>query len=303
MSPHHWKGTVVNETVRESRVVITGATSGIGKAAALELARQGARLTIVCRDEDKGRATVAELRDAVPGLSADVVRCDLADLESVRRAGCELVDRYDDIDVLINNAGVNDTQSSLTADGFDHMMASNYLGPFLLTRLVLDRVRSATPARIVVVGSEAHRMAGPFDPERFEDLGRYGPFNNNLAYGRTKLLDLLFTNELARRLEGTGVTANSVCPGLVATNLIDMGPVRPIMEAAARTPFVNTPAEGARLVVRLATDPKLIAVTGRFYTTTPGMRLIPPVPAMRDVGLQGRIWERTERLVGLTPAA
>jgi NAD(P)-dependent dehydrogenase (short-subunit alcohol dehydrogenase family) len=289
-------------TIRDARVVITGATSGIGRAAALELARQGARVTIVCRDTDKGAATVAELRDAVPGLSADVVRCDLADLESVRRAGFELVDRYDTIDVLINNAGVNDTEASLTVDGFDHMMASNYLGPFLLTRLVLDRVKAAAPSRIVVVGSEAHRMAGPFDPERFEDLGRYGPVNNTPAYGRTKLLDQLFTNELARRLEGTGVTANSVCPGLVATNLVDMGPLRPIVQAAARTPFVNTPAEGARLVVRLATDPKLEGVTGRFYTTTPGMRLLPPVPAMLDTRLQRRVWERTEVLVGLTPA-
>ena len=99
-------------------------------------------------------------------------------------------------------------------------------------------------------------MAAPFDPDRFEELGRYGPMNNNLAYGRTKLLDQLFTNELARRLEGTGVTANSVCPGFVATNLVDMGPLRPIMQAATRTPFVNTPAEGARLVVRLADRPQ-----------------------------------------------
>jgi len=247
-----------------------------------------------------GAATVARLRDTVPGLAADVVRCDLADLESVRRAGYELVDRYDAIDVLINNAGVNDTQSSLTAEGFDHMMASNYLGPFLLTRLVLDRVKAAAPSRIVIVGSEAHRMALPFDPDRFEDLGAYGTVNNNLAYGRTKLLDQLFSNELARRLEGTGVTANSVCPGLVATNLVDMGPMRPIMEIATRTPLVNTPEQGARLVVRLAADPKLEGVTGRFYTTTPGMRLLPPVPAMLDANLQQRIWERTEQLVGLT---
>ena len=290
-------------TVRDARVVITGATSGIGQAAGLELARQGARLTIVCRNGDKGTATVAELRDAVPALSADIIVCDLSDLASVRRAGQELTERYDGIDVLINNAGVSDTHSSRTADGFDHMMASNYLGPYLLTRLVLDRVKAASPSRIVVVGSEAHRMAGLFDPERFEDLGPYGPMNNNLAYGRTKLLDQLFTNELARRLNGTAVTANSVCPGFVATNLVDMGPLRPLIEAATRTPFVNTPAEGARLVVRLATDPALEGVTGRFYTTTPGMNLLPPVPAMLDAGLQRRIWERTERLVGLTPAA
>jgi NAD(P)-dependent dehydrogenase (short-subunit alcohol dehydrogenase family) len=284
-------------------VVITGATSGIGQATALELARQGARLTIVCRNTDKGSATVAELRDAVPGLSADVVRCDLADLDSVRRAGFELVDRYDAIDVLINNAGVNATQWSTTPEGFDHMMASNYLGPFLLTRLVLERVKAGAPSRIVVVGSEAHRLAGPLDAERFEDLGRYGAMNNNVAYGRTKLLDQLFTIELARRLEGTGVTANSVCPGLVATNLVDMGPLRPLMQAATRTPFVSTPAEGARLVVRLATDPELESVSGRFYTSTPGMRLLPPVPAMLDTRLQQRIWERTEELVGWSPDA
>ena len=262
-------------SVRDARVVITGATSGIGQAAGLELARQGARLTIVCRNGDKGSATVAEFRDAVPALSADLILCDLSDLASVRRAGQELTERYDGIDVLINNAGVSDTQSSRTADGFDHMMSSNYLGPYLLTRLVLDRVKAAAPSRIVVVGSEAHRMAGLFDPERFEDLGPYGPMNNNLAYGRTKLLDQLFTNELARRLNGTGVTANSVCPGFVATNLVNMGPLRPLIEAATRTPFVNTPAEGARLVVRLATDPALEGVTGRFYTTTPGMNLLP----------------------------
>jgi NAD(P)-dependent dehydrogenase (short-subunit alcohol dehydrogenase family) len=289
-------------TVRDARVVITGATSGIGKAAALELARQGARLTIVCRNESKGIATAAELREAVPGSSADIVLCDLADLASVRRAGHELAERYDAIDVLINNAGVNDAQSAQTEDGFDHMMASNYLGPFLLTRLVLERVKAAAPARIVVVGSEAHRMASPFRPERLEDLGRYSPMNSNPAYGRTKLLDMLFTNELARRLAGTGVTANSVCPGLVATNLVDTGPLHFLMEAAARTPFVNTPAQGARLVVRLAADPKLEGVTGRFYTTTPGMRLVPPVPALGDTALQARVWERTEQLVGLAPA-
>lgn len=119
-------------TVRDARVVITGATSGIDKAVALELLRQGARSTIVCRDEQKGASTVAELRAAVPDASVEIVLGDLADLAAVRRAGAELVERYEAIDVLINNAGVNDTQSSRTVDGFDHMMASNYLGPYLL---------------------------------------------------------------------------------------------------------------------------------------------------------------------------
>ena len=282
--------------------LVTGSTSGIGLGIAEKFASLGANIVL----NGLGRLDDIEAaRSRLESTHRVKVRYDPADMTDapaieamIRKAQAE----FGAIDVLVNNAGVNDTESSLTVDGFDHMMASNYLGPFLLTRLVLDRVKAAAPSRIVVVGSEAHRMAGPFDPERFEDLGRYGPVNNNLAYGRTKLLDQLFTNELARRLEGTGVTANSVCPGLVATNLVDMGPLRPIMQAAARTPFVNTPAEGARLVVRLATDPKLEGVTGRFYTTTPGMRLLPPVPAMLDTRLQRRIWERTEALVGLTPA-
>src|SRR5205823_3406794 len=109
------------------------------------------------------------------------------------------------------------------------------------------------------------------------------------AYGRTKLLDMLWAAELARRLEGTGVTANSVCPGLVATNLVDLGPLRALAEAATRTPLMNTPEQGARLVIRLAADPEMEGVTGRFFTTTPGMNLMPPVAGMRDRALQRRL--------------
>ena len=172
------------------RVVITGATSGIGRATALELARRGASLAIVCRNRGKGEATVAEIEAAVPGASAELVEGDLADLASVRKAAQELRDRYDHIDVLINNAGVHAVAPRLTLDGFDHMLASNYLGPFLLTNLLLDRVTAAAPARVIVVGSEAHRLAGRLHPERFEDLGDFGLLGSFRAYGRTKLLDL-----------------------------------------------------------------------------------------------------------------
>ena len=280
--------------------MITGATSGIGRAAALELARRGASLVIVCRNRGKGETTVAEIEQAVPGASADLVEGDLADLASVRNAAQELRDRYDHIDVLINNAGVHAVAPRLTLDGFDHMLASNYLGPFLLTNLLLDRVTAAAPARVIVVGSEAHRIAGRLHPERFEDLGDFGLLRSFRAYGRTKLLDILFAAELARRLAGTGVTANSLCPGTVATNLYgQMRALRAIAPAVSRIPLVRTAEQGARMTVRLATDPALADVTGRYFTSVPGLGLLPPVRARRNPNLQLRIWERTAALVEL----
>lgn len=279
------------------RVVITGATSGIGRAAALELARRGASLAIVCRNRGKGEITVAEIERAVPGASADLVEGDLADLASVRNAAQELRDRYERIDVLINNAGVHAVAPRVTVDGFDHMLASNYLGPFLLTNLLLDRITAAAPARVIIVGSEAHRLAGRLHPERFEDLGNFGRIRSFRAYGRTKLLDILFAAELARRLAGTGVTANSLCPGTVATGLY--GEMGVVARAVSRMPLVRTPEQGARTTLRLATDPALAGVTGRYFTSVPGLGLLPSVRARRDANLQRLIWERTAALVEL----
>lgn len=297
---HRGDPATTEDRIDGRRVVITGATSGIGRAAAFELARRGAGLTIVCRNRGKGEATVAELERAVPGATADLVQADLADLASVRNAAQELRGRYQRIDVLINNAGVHAVAPHPTADGFDHMLASNYLGPFLLTNLVLDRVRTGAPARIIVVASEAHRLAGRLHPERFEDLGDFGLFGSFRAYGRTKLLDILFATELARRLSGTGVTANSLCPGTVATSLYSqMRTFRAIAPAVSRIPLVRTAEQGARMTVRLACDPALAGVSGRYFTSVPGLGLLPPVRARRNADLQLRIWEHTATLVGL----
>lgn len=281
--------------------MITGATSGIGRAAALELARRGASLTIVCRNQGKGESTVAEIERVMPGASADLVEADLANLASVRNAARELRDCYDRIDVLINNAGVHAVAPRLTPDGFDHMLASNYLGPFLLTNLLLDRVTATAPARVIVVGSEAHRLAGRLNPEHFEELGDFGRVGSFRAYGRTKLLDILFAAELARRLGGTGVTANSLCPGTVATGLYGQMPA--IAPVIARIPLVRTAEQGARLTVQLACDPALAKVSGRYFTSVPGLGLLPPVRARRSANLQRRIWERTAALVELGKAA
>jgi retinol dehydrogenase-12 len=292
----------VSERIDGKRVVITGATSGIGRAAALELARRGAELTIVCRDLDKGARVSSELAAAVPGsgVTIDLVQGDLASFASVREAASEVRDRYERIDVLINNAGVHAMVPRTSPEGFDQMLASNYLGPFLFTNLVLDLVIAAAPSRIVVVGSEAHRIAGRLDPERFEQLGSYNRFTSNPPYGRTKLLDILWASELARRLGTSGVTVNSLCPGAVATNLFEDAPLLGRLgRLASRSPFIRTPQQGARMTVKLATNPDVAGVSGEFFSSTPGAGRLPAVAARKDVALQERIWERTAELVGI----
>lgn len=266
-------------------VVLTGATNGIGKEIARALAQGGARLTLLARDEARGRATAAELG------GADVVLCDLAELASVRAAAAQLTEP---IDVLVLNAGVRTLRARTSADGFELMTATNHLGPFLLTNLILDRVRE----RIVVTASEAHRTGDRIPLERLGQPEDFGPLRSERPYGRSKLFNVLFTQELAERLDD-GVTANCFCPGVVGTGLVDSGLVTAVGKVASRTPFVRRPEEGARMGVRLATDPDLANVTGRFFTSTPGLRFLPRAPARNDRDYQRALWERSAELVGL----
>jgi NAD(P)-dependent dehydrogenase (short-subunit alcohol dehydrogenase family) len=284
-------------------VVITGATAGIGKAAAIKLATLGADLALVARNLPKAEGVAAEIQRRVPRASVRVFLGDLASLDSVRTVAKELEAELPQIDVLINNAGVAATASRRTNDGYDEMLAANYLGPVLLTHLLLDRLRASAPSRVVVTGSEAHRLPGRFDVERFEELGPYStPWAAQLAYGRTKLLDILFADELARRLDPAEVTVNSLCPGFVATELVrEAGSLEPMMRVMSRTPFVRTPAQGARIVVKLASSAELEGVSGRFCTSTPGAGLIPSAGPRRDPAVARRVYQRTCDLLGIAP--
>ncbi|MGH9136709.1 MAG: SDR family NAD(P)-dependent oxidoreductase [Acidimicrobiales bacterium] len=281
--------------------VVTGATSGIGRAAAIELARRGSDLGVVARDPLKADATVAAIREAAPDANVDVFLGDLAVLADVRKLAAEIGDRYERIDVLVSNAGIHATTQRVTVDGLPEMVAVNYVAPFLLTNLLLDRLRASAPSRVVLTASEAHRLGRGLDPDRdLRDTRPFGLTGSFGAYGKSKLMDVLFAMELARRLGGSGVTVNCCCPGAVATNLLgDARRLSWLKDAASRTPLVRTAEVGARVVVELATDPTYAEETGRFVTSTAVMKPLPTMSAVRDGALQRRLWDATAALCGL----
>lgn len=282
-------------------VLITGATSGIGRAGAVEIARRGAEIAVLGRNPAKLDALADEISDRA-GTGIQTFTADLSDLDQVRRASGEILEQLPRIDVLVNNAGVAATEARATPTGHDEMLAANYLGPFLLTHLLLDRVIESAPARIVITGSEAHRMTGRFDAETFDELGDYRGVGAQLAYGRTKLLDVLLADELARRLDPGDISVTSFCPGLVGTELAREVPgSERLASLLSRTPLVRTPEQGARMMVRLVCDPDPGRGDGGFHTSTPGMGLLPRRGARRDASVARRVYERTGELLGIAP--
>jgi retinol dehydrogenase-12 len=280
-------------------MIVTGATNGIGEAAAIELARRGAHIGIVARNPAKAHATLARIEAAKPGAPVDVFIGDLALSADVRKVAAEMLDRYDHIDVLVNNAGIQLPEQRATSEGLPEMVAVNYLAPWLLTSLLRDRLVASAPARVVVTASEAHRIGWTIDPETIlTDTSPFGRAGVMTAYGKSKLLDVLFTLELAERLKDTGVTANCCCPGLVATGLAGTANTTDrVATALSRTPLVRRPEQGARVLVRLATDPAFTTRTGEFISSTPLAGLLPDILAIRDVALRRRLWEATEALL------
>jgi NAD(P)-dependent dehydrogenase (short-subunit alcohol dehydrogenase family) len=287
--------------VNGKRIVVTGGTNGIGLELARGLAARGAALTLLARNLEKGMATADEL-SREPGAVGvpDVVLGDLSDFASVRRAATEIRDRYPAIDVLVNNAGIHVLSSQRSPDGFDLMIATNFLGPFLFTNLLLMPLQAPRSARVVVTCSEAHRTAGRVDVATLGDHRKYGLPGAERVYGRSKLLDILFTQELARRLEGTGVTVNGFCPGLVDTGLVRES--RLVMAGSAvlaRARVVRRPEQGAKMGLRLVLDPAFDKTTGGFFTSTPGLRFLPTMPALKSASLQRQVWDKAAELVEL----
>ena len=272
--------------------VITGATSGIGRATAVALAGMGATLVLVCRDRQRGVDTLAAIAAQTGRRDASLVLGDLAVQRDVRRIAAELLAGDRPLHVLINNAGVVNLQRTVTADGIETSFAVNHLAPFLLTNLLLDRLHRSAPARVVTVSSEAHRF-GRLD---FDDLGNERHYRFMRVYGQTKLANILFTAELARRTDGTGVTANSLHPGAVATSLGKNNGAWARVIIALLRPFFRTAEGGAATSVHLASSPAVEGVTGRYFVDCRQKR---PSPAAQDAAAARRLWDVSERLTGL----
>jgi len=281
--------------------VVTGANSGIGKATATELARLGARVVMVCRDQGRGREAQSEIRAAAQKAHpsrADTVDLCIADLgvqEEVYHLGEMIRADYDRLDVLINNAGVFLDAREETADGIEATFAINHLAPFLLTHLVLPRLREtagrAGEARIVTVSSEAHRGASM----NFDDLNAEKSYNPLQAYAQSKLANILFTHELSRRLQHEGVVANAVHPGVVNTNIWSgSGWISRI--ARLFSWLYKRPEEGARSVVYLAASPEVEGVTGQYFKET---EVVNPSPEAYDEKAEARLWKISREMTGL----
>ncbi|XP_036729663.1 retinol dehydrogenase 14 isoform X1 [Balaenoptera musculus] len=286
-------------------VLITGANSGLGRATAAELLRLGARVIMGCRDRTRAEEAAGQLRSeicqaGVPELGPDsggggelvVKELDLASLRSVRSFCQEEEPR---LDVLINNAGIFQCPYMKTEDGFEMQFGVNHLGHFLLTNLLLGLLKSSAPSRIVVVSSKLYK----YGDINFEDLNSEQNYNKSFCYSRSKLANILFTRELARRLEGTNVTVNVLHPGVVRTNLgrhihIPLL-VKPLFNLVSWA-FFKTPLEGAQTSIYLASSPEVEGVSGKYFGDCKEEELLPKA---MDESVAGKLWDVSEVMVGI----
>ncbi len=281
-------------------VVVTGGNSGIGYETAAALAAMGARVVLTARNADKGRSAVASITQRLGGdAQIQLVVFDLADLSSVRRGAAEILEQAPKLDVLVNNAGLVLSERTETVDGLEATLATNHLGPFLLTNLLLNRIRSSSPARIVTVASTAHSAARKGMP--FDDLQSEKKYATMRVYGQSKLANILFTRELAHRLTGTGVTANSLHPGTVRTGYGADGDARGLLAFGIKisSPFFLSPAKGARTSIYLASAPEVAGVSGEYFVKCKPKQ---PKRWARDDRAARQLWQLSEALVGLSPA-
>ncbi len=279
-------------TLSGKTCMITGASSGLGLATATALARMGARIVLVCRDRGRGEAALSQIVQTTRNRDVEVMLADLSSQDAIRKLAGEFLAKERPLHALVNNAGAINMRRSLTVDGIETTFAVNHLAYFLLTLLLLDRLKASAPARIVNVTSEGHRTTGI----RFDDLGGerdYAPFR---AYCQSKLANVLFTHELARRLQGTGVTVNSVHPGAVATRLAQNNAawLRILFKLAGL--FFRSPERGAATSVYLASSPTVTDVTGRYFADSREKR---SSPASYDEATARRLWEISARMTRL----
>lgn len=278
-------------------ILITGATNGIGKAAAFELAVQGGEIVIIGRNPFRTRQVVEQIKTASGNPAVDGLDADLSSMADIRKLAQSFRQKYPRLHILINNAGGIFANRRVTVDGFERTFALNHLAYFLLTDLLLDMLKSSAPDRIINVSSRSHEGAAlNFDDLQNEQHYNYGGYR---AYGQSKLANLLFTYELARRLAGTGVTVNAVHPGAVASGFGVNN--RGIMQVGMRIfhQFALTPKQGADTVVYLASSPEVEGITGKYWTNR---KQIPSSPESYDEEAQKHLWSLSAQLTAIPEA-
>lgn len=277
--------------MRGKTIVATGATSGIGEVAVLELARMGARVVFVARDQRRAETTIRKLEAVAPGLGHRVHQADLSSMAETRRVGAAIGASEPRVDALINNAGAMFADRRVTPEGLELTFALNHMAYFVLTLALRDRLVASAPARIVSTASVAHQGSS-LD---FDDLQGAKSYSGWKAYGRSKLANILFTRELARRLAGTGAAANCLHPGLVATRFGDSsgGWTSRLMPLVRM--FAISPDQGADTIVYLASSPEVEGVTGEYFVKR---KITEPSAAARDDAAARRLWETSAKLAG-----
>ncbi|KAM9563641.1 retinol dehydrogenase 14-like [Guaruba guarouba] len=291
---------VCGASMRGKTVIITGANSGLGRAAAAELLRMRARVIMGCRDRARAERAAREIRaevveDEGGGGELVVRELDLASLRSVRAFCHRVLQEEPRLDVLINNAGIFQCPYMKTEDGFEMQFGVNHLGHFLLTNLLLGLLKNSAPSRVVVVSSKLYK----YGEINFEDLNSEISYNKSFCYSRSKLANILFARELARRLEGTGVTVNSLHPGIVRTNLgryVNIPLLAKPLFNLVSWAFFKTPLEGAQTTIYLASSPDVEGVSGKYFGDCKEEELLPK--AMDDL-VARKLWDISEVMVGL----
>jgi NAD(P)-dependent dehydrogenase (short-subunit alcohol dehydrogenase family) len=280
----------MNSTLRGKVIVVTGANTGIGKATARKLARMEATVIVVARHQGRGSDAVAEIRTSSGNPDVRLMLCDLSSQVSIREFAAEFRSAFDRLDVLVNNAGKIILRRQENTDGLEMTFAVNHLGPFLLTNLLMDTLKAGAPSRIVNVASSAHHV-NRIDFDDLQRHKRYGRFGQDV-YGESKLMNILFTYELARRVEGAGVTVNAMHPGFVRTNFVrrDNGF---LVRLFAPLAFIRarTPEKGAETAVYLASSPEVEGVTGKYFKDK---KALPSSSLSYDEGVQKRLWQASE---------
>lgn len=267
--------------------MVTGGNRGLGKETSTSLAKLGATVVLVCRDKARGEEAQNEIREASNNNSVELLLCDLSSLSSIRNVVKEFAKRHEELNVLVNAAAIYAPNRTLTADGYELMFATNFLGPFLLTNLLLEHLKKGSPSRIIVLSAPSTTKID------FEDLQGEKHFSALTSFGASKMADILFTYELARRLEGSGVTANVLFPGVMKTDLMRNAPwfVKFITSIIGKSP-----EKGAEAAIYLLSSPEVEGMTGRFFR---GKKLNDSNVYSHDKAMQQRLWASGIKLAGL----